>query len=298
MFKTVDLCWICEEKSLKVALKKTLECSGQQIKKYFSSKQQQKPVKFRDFISLPLNLVNHLKINPIYQGPEVKILLENRHFIVIHKPPGVHCHPHCYEDKDTILNFLVTKNKWDILNTNIQNYDRGLLYPLDYETSGVLLLARDEENFQLMRDNFSHLMKRKFYWVIVEGDFSKEGKWTHYFRPTGPKGLKQKVSHHDVEFGQEGTLSVFKVMCTRNKSLLLVHLKTGLRHQIRAQLSFLGFPILGDELYGGRQAERLFLHALRYETSEIYEDPEAELFSLFFDLNSALEMSHDMLRRF
>jgi 23S rRNA pseudouridine1911/1915/1917 synthase len=297
MLKAVEFCWICEEDSLEEALKKTLGCSGQQIKKYFSSKQQQKPVKLRDVISLPLNLVNHLKINPIYEGPEVKILLEDRHFIVIHKPPGVHCHPHSYEDKDTILNFLVTKKKWDVLNTNIQNYDRGLLYRLDYETSGVLLLARNEEKFQLMRDNFSHLMKRKFYWAVVEGEFNKEGKWTHYFRPTGPKGVKQKVSDQYLEFGHEGSLSVLKVMSTKNRSLLLVHLKTGLRHQIRAQLSFLGFPILGDELYGGQQAERLFLHALRYETSEIYEDPGPELFSLFFDLNRALEVSHDMFGR-
>jgi len=297
MFKTVEFCWVCEEHSLEEALKKTLGCSGQQIKKYFSSREQERPVKFRDVISLPLNLVNHLKINPTYEGPQAKILLENSDFIVIHKPPRVHCHPHSYEDKDTILNFLVTKKKWDVFNINTKNYDRSLLYRLDYETSGVLLLARNDENFKLMRDNFSHLMKRKFYWAIVEGDFDKEGKWTHYFRSTGPKGVKQKVSDQEIEFSHEGTLSVLKVMCIRNKSLVLVHLKTGLRHQIRAQLSFLGFPILGDELYGGRQAERLFLHALRYETSEIYEDPNAELFSLFFDLNRALEVSHDMFGR-
>ena len=90
-------------------------------------------------------------------------------------------------------------------------------------------------------------------------------------------------------------MSVFKISVGKGVSLVLVNLKTGLRHQIRAQLSFLGFPILGDELYGGRKAERVFLHALRYEFSDIVEDSNAELFNIFFDLNRALQMTHDMI---
>jgi 23S rRNA pseudouridine1911/1915/1917 synthase len=80
-----------------------------------------------------------------------------------------------------------------------------------------------------------------------------------------------------------------------DKSLLMIELKTGLRHQIRAQLSYLGFPILGDELYGGNKAERLYLHAWRYEWSEFVEDNHMDLFDRFFDLNRAFQMCHDML---
>ena len=96
----------------------------------------------------------------------------------------------------------------------------------------------------------------------------------------------------------EGSLEVKKIMTTGNNSLVLVNLQSGLRHQIRAQLAALGFPILGDELYGGSRAERLFLHAWRYEWSEIEEDNSADLFDGFFDLNSGLKMAHDMLRVF
>jgi 23S rRNA pseudouridine1911/1915/1917 synthase len=298
MPKFVELSWICDECSLKEALKKTLGSSGQQIKKYFSSKDQNRPVKTKEVIKLPIELVNNLKINPFYEGPDVKILSENENVIVLHKPPYVHCHPHSYHDQNTLLNFLVTKNKWDALRVNSLNYDRGLLYRLDFETSGVLVLAKNDNYFNLVRQNFTNAIRRKFYWVIVDGDFNKEGKWTHYFKATGHKGNKQKVLEVETEDSLSGTLSVLKVMSLKEKSLLLVNLNTGLRHQIRAQLSFLGFPILGDELYGGIKSERLFLHALRYEMSEIYEDPHAELFTLFFDLNSALQMSHDMFRCF
>ena len=298
MTPVIEFSWLHDESSLKEALKFTLGSSGQQIKKYFSSKEQARPVKARDIYRLPISLVNHMQINPEYQGPPVTIIMENEDIIVLHKPPFVHCHPHSYEDKDTLLNYLVSVNKWDSLLVNSESYDRGLLYRLDFETSGVIVLIKNEKYFRFMRENFDTTIKRKFYWAIVEGDFDKEGRWVHYFKSTGHKGVKQKVSDLELEEGHEGTLSVLKIMSDGDKSLLLVNLKTGLRHQIRAQLSFLGFPILGDELYGGRKAERLFLHALRYEFSVAVEDVNAELFDIFFDLNRALQMGHDMLGRF
>jgi 23S rRNA pseudouridine1911/1915/1917 synthase len=294
----IEFSWLTDEPTLKEALKKTLGCSGQLIKRYFSSKEQDRAVRAKEVARLPLSFVNHSKINPSYIGPEITIISEDENFLVLHKPAGVHCHPLSYDDKDTLLNFLVVQNKWAPLLVNEDHYDRGLLYRLDNETSGVMVLAKNEKTLKHIRDNFETAMKRKFYWAIVEGDFDKEGLWTHYFRGTGAKGLKQKVSDFEVQESHEGTLAVKKISTNQGKSLVLVKLKTGLRHQIRAQLAHLGFPLLGDELYGGKQAERLFLHAFRYEFSEIAEDPNAELFSLFFDLNGTLQMSHDMLGRF
>ncbi|WPU64421.1 RluA family pseudouridine synthase [Peredibacter starrii] len=294
----VELSWLYDDSSLKDALKKTLGASGQQIKRHFSSKEQDRPVKARSTSRLPLDFVNHMKINPVYVGPEVKIISETKDYIVLHKPPGVHCHPLCYTDKDTLLNFLVQEGKWEAVEVNRENYDRGLLYRLDHETSGVMVLAKTESFLKQIREHFSTAMKRKFYWAIVEGDFNKEGLWTHHFRASGVKGQKQKVSDEEHELSQPATLAVLKVSMNQGTSLLLVNLKTGLRHQIRAQLAHLGFPILGDELYGGRKAERLFLHALRYEFTDTVEDTTAELFNVFFDLNGSLQMSHDMFGRF
>ena len=294
----VEVSWLYDEASLKDALKNTLGSSGQLIKRYFSSKEQSRKIFARETIKLPLNLVNHMKINPEYVGPEIHIISETENYLAIHKPPGVHCHPLNYGDKDTLLNFLVTAKKWEGVLINESNYDRGLLYRLDHETSGIMIIAKNEKFLRYFRDNFSTEMKRKFYWAIVEGDFNKNGRWTHHFRSTGQKGVKQKVTDDSGFETQEGSLSVLKISYTEGLSLVLVNLKTGLRHQIRAQLAHLGFPILGDVLYGGRSADRLFLHALRYEFTEALEDPDAELFGVFFDLNGALQMGHDMLGRF
>lgn len=295
--ETIEFLWLHEESSQKKALQDVLGCSGQLLKHYFSSKELTRSLRSKEVCRYPLDLVNHLQINPVYLGPEVRVLGETQDYIVLHKPQGVHCHPLSYSDRDTLLNFLAQKGMWAPLSINTKSYDRGLLYRLDHDTSGLILLAKTRAFFDRIRGGFKTEVKRKLYLAIVEGEFNQEGVWTHYLSASGVKGSKQKVRNESFHDGAEATLSVMKVLSENGKSLLLVNLKTGLRHQIRAQLAHLGFPILGDELYSGRKAERLFLHAWRYEWDEEWEDADAELFDRFFDLNRALQMGHDMLRR-
>ena len=294
----IEFCWLNDWPLLKSALQETLGSSGQLLKKHFSSKELARSIRKGEVIRLPVDLINHMGINPIFIGPTPSVIKETADYIVIHKPAGVHTHPHCYSDQDTLLNFLAQNGCWKALDVNKLNYDRGLLYRLDFETSGIMLAAKNEKYFSEMRTNFKTAMKSKFYWAIVEGDFNQEGSWTHYFKGSGAKGAKQRVEVSRFPESDEGSLEVKKVMTSNDKSLLLINLNSGLRHQIRAQLAALGFPILGDELYGGNQAERLFLHAWRYEWTEIEEDNSADLFDCFFDLNSGLKVSHDMLRVF
>lgn len=294
--KKIEFQFLYAEGSLKEALQRLLGCSGQLLKKFFSAKELSYPIQERQLIRLPIDLVNHLMINPNYEGPSIKILKETNDYLAIHKPGGVHSHPHSYNDSDTVLNFLQEENHFSCLSVNNKNYDKGLLFRLDYETSGVLIIAKSETFFEMMRSQFDKIMKRKLYLVIVEGTFNQEGEWTHFFLATGPKGSKQKVYSQRVDGSHQGTLKIKKITESEGKSLLLVELKTGLRHQIRAQLAFLGFPILGDELYGGAKSARLFLHAWRYEWEQIIEDENADLFERFFDLNRAFKMCHDVLR--
>ena len=294
----VEFQWLNDSPSHKSALQEVLNCSGQLLKKHFSSKELSRPIKIRDTSRLPLDLVNHLSINPVFKGPRPYVIKETKNYLVIHKPAGVHSHPLCYSDQDTLINFLAEGGYWESLRVNQLSYDRGLIFRLDFETSGIMLVAKNQQYFEEMRLNFKDKMKRKLYWAIVEGHFDQEGFWTHYFKPTGLKGSKQKVelqTHPDALMGQ---LEVSSIMTLNDKTLVMVNLSSGLRHQIRAQLAALGFPILGDELYGGQKAERLFLHAWRYEWDEIEEDRQADLFDSFFDLDRALEMSQDMLRTF
>jgi len=294
----VEVQWLYDELDLKSALTQLLNCSGQLLKKYFSKKELSSPVKAKSIFKLPLNLVNHLLINPIYVGPKIDILYEDEKILAIHKPFNIHSHPLIYEDQNTVLNFLAMENKLETLRVNEKNYDRGLLYRLDFPTSGLLILSKDESELMNWRKFFQEKMKKKYYLAIVEGDFNKEGHWVHYFKPFGEKGAKQVVSEKESPTASRGEFKLKKIDVYNNHTLLLIDLKTGLRHQIRAQLAALGFPILGDTLYGGSPSSRLFLHCFRYEFSFALEDQNAELFERFFDLNRAFKMCHDMIGSF
>jgi 23S rRNA pseudouridine1911/1915/1917 synthase len=294
--KKIEFQFLNAEGSLKEALQHLLGCSGQLLKKFFSSKELSRGIKEREVISLPLEFVNHLQINPEYNGPEVRILKETDDFIAIHKPGCIHSHPLTYKDTNTVLNFLQASNKIEGLKVNQQHYDRGLIFRLDFETSGLMIIAKTSDFFEKMRGHFETVMKKKLYLAVVEGTFDQEGEWVHFFQGSGVKGAKQKVTSQRAKDSHEGILKVKKIQEQSGKSLLLVELQTGLRHQIRSQLAFLGFPILGDELYGGNKAPRLFLHAWRYEWDQVVEDQNADLFDRFFDLHSAFQVSHDVLR--
>lgn len=294
----VEFCWLIDQISLKGALQDLLGCSGQLLKKNFSSKELLIPIRAQRPYRLPLNLVNHKKINPIYLGPDASVLAEQENYLVIHKPANIHSHPHEYSDKNTILNFLTTTPFAKYLEVNPENYDRGLLYRLDFETSGLLLMAKSTSYYDQIRVNFNQLMKSKYYLAVVDGEFNKDGFHQHSFKAIGEKGSKQKVLPAYERGDALGELEVRLVDYQEGKSLLLVNLHSGLRHQIRAQLAYLGFPILGDTLYGGHKAQRLFLHAYRYEFESIEEDRKAELFDSFFDLNRCFQMCHDMFSLF
>ncbi len=236
-------------------------------------------------IKIPINILNHLLINPEYEGEAIQTLYEDDLFIAINKPSKIHCHPLSYDEKDNCLSFLSSSHRLE----NKSSYDRTLLYRLDYETSGVLTLAKNESDYKEIRENFDEIVIEKIYFAIVEGKGLEKGIHTHHFSASEHKGHKQK----EDPIGRSAKLEIWDIIEHENQNLSLVKLKlkTGIRHQIRVQLSHLGHPILGDELYGGSPAKRLFLHAYKYSfrfKDKDYEftSSQAWLFDEFFNLNS------------
>ncbi|MBC7537787.1 MAG: RNA pseudouridine synthase [Bacteriovorax sp.] len=181
------------------------------------------------------------------------------------KPANIFVHPLIYDEKNNCLSFL-RAHKPAYLNVNTKNYDRGLLYRLDFETSGVLVYVKKEEAYQFLRENFKTIAKKKTYLCLVEGECSLVGAFTHYFSSKDIKGKRVIVSDNQST-GDKGELSLKALHydLKTNTTLMEVDLKTGLRHQVRAQLAFLGFPLRGDLFYGGKAGKRLYLHALNYQ---------------------------------
>lgn len=289
--KEIECCILDEFPSRSEGIRFLLGCSKAQIKKAeLPKKWLDLPNKKGELWRLPIDLVNYGKIFPHYEGPSTKILQESTHFLAVHKPSNIHSHPLRYSDTNTVLNALYDLNQSELLEINTENYDRSLLYRLDFETSGVVIFAKSEKAYQEVRENFNSLAREKIYLAIVHGKVEKKGSFTHYFKSSGVGGEKQKVFSDGDGHRGELELSALEYSAEQDLSLVKIVLKTGLRHQIRAQLAFLGHPLLGDELYGGKKAQRLFLHAYRYSLQAMNEsfsvvDPDLDLFNSFFDVN-------------
>ena len=216
-------------------------------------------------LSLPLNFVNDGEINPEYIGPLIDIIYEDENFLVMDKPANLFVHPLVYDEKNNCLSFL-RNYKPASLKVNVKNYDRGLLYRLDFETSGVLVYVKIEAAYQYLRGHFRTIAKKKTYHCLVEGECQLEGSFTHFFSSKDLKGKHVTVSENESK-GDKGELSLKTLGYNpmTDTTLMEVDLTTGLRHQIRAQLAYLGYPLRGDVFYGGKEANRLYLHALNYQ---------------------------------
>src|SRR5690606_6892948 len=164
-------------------------------------------------------------------------------------------------EKDNLLVFLRQYN-YLLLDVNKDSYDRGFLFRLDYETSGLCFYAKSDELYKFVRTHFLDVAKKQEYYATVEGklEVGEEKRLASHLAPYGERGHLMRV----IEGKEPNAFLSYKSLayCQKeNISLLVIQLETGMRHQIRAQLSSVGYPILGDFLYGGREAPRLFLHA-------------------------------------
>lgn len=289
----IDLCFLNDFDSAQTALIKALGLSKSKIKKQLSKDFLNLKIDKGKAYKLPIDLINFGIINPSYEGPEIEILFEDERLIAINKPQNIHSHPLTYSEKDNCLSFLRDKNFFKKSEfCNEKNLDPGLLYRLDFETSGVIFLVKKKKDFEEIRQNFSHSAKKKTYLAIVEGKIEKEGEFRHFFKAYGEKGKKIKVS--DSRFFEsglgEGKIKIKNLGHDKGLSLVSIELGAGIRHQIRAQMAYLGHPILGDTFYGGKEADRLFLHAYLYQISfgdKAYEVKtlNAPLFDQFFNLD-------------
>jgi len=294
---TPTLCCLSNEESLENFLMESTGVSRQRLKKSNLSKNYLKSnLKSRQELFLPTSLLNAGMISADYQGAPVEILYEDDLILAVNKPGQIHCHPLSYDEHDNLLSGLRSMKKFDVLRVNSDQYDRGLLHRLDFETSGVVLLAKNDDIYKAAREH-AEFMKKKEYFCLVEGHFEEGEEHMHFLKASGAKGSKQivvedsphrafmrtKLAHYNEE---------------KNVSLVWVELVTGIRHQIRVQMSALGYPLIGDTFYGGCEAPRLFLHSYHYSflvNQQIYNvtAERAPLFLDFLNLDSGLEVLGD-----
>lgn len=186
----------------------------------------------------------------------LEVVYEDQDIIVINKEAGIATMPSLNHRTGTVANGLLGY----YVKNNIP-YTIHIVTRLDRDTSGLMLIAKHRYSHSLLAESQTHGKLKREYVAIVEGHMkNKRGTISAKIARKEGSIIERTVS----ELGQEA-ITHFEVLRESNDhSLVHVVLGTGRTHQIRVHFSYLGHPLIGDDLYGGKN-DQLTRHALHCE---------------------------------
>ena len=192
------------------------------------------------------------------------IIFENDDLIVVNKPAGMVVHPAAGHSSGTLVNAVLG---YDPGMEGIGGEERpGVVHRLDKETSGLILLAKNERAHRWLQDQFRLRKVEKAYLALVDGKPPTPSGRVETYIGRDPSHRKRMAVVSESR-GREAISEYKTVESFRNHTLLEFHPLTGRTHQIRLHCEFLECPIVGDPVYGRKkpsvEIKRHFLHAYR-----------------------------------
>jgi 23S rRNA pseudouridine1911/1915/1917 synthase len=207
--------------------------------------------------------IPEIKVNTLQpESIPLTILYEDENVLVLDKAAGMVVHPSAGHQTGTLVHAVLSHVPQAI---NVGGVERpGVVHRLDKDTSGIILMAKNDTSHQWLQKQFKDRLVEKSYLTLVTG---------HPPTPVGrieapigrdPKDrLRMAVLSDDR--GKHAITSYTTLKRYRDNSLLQVDIFTGRTHQIRVHMKFIGCPVVGDVLYGIKRPalriERQFLHA-------------------------------------
>lgn len=176
----------------------------------------------------------------------LNIVWENENMLVVNKPSGMLTHPTTIETSGTLVNALLYKYGNNLSDIN-GDFRRGILHRLDRNTSGLLMIAKNNKTHEFLVDNMKQHKITKKYLAVVKGIIDKDEFTIN--KPIG-RHLTQPHKMMVREDGKEAISEVKVLERYKDASLAEVKIITGRTHQIRVHLSSIGHPIYNDTLYG------------------------------------------------
>lgn len=211
-------------------------------------------VKPGDSVDIRINL-DKLRAIPAIPLP---IVYEDDDCLVIDKPAGILTHSKgAFNPEGTVATFIRPK-----INKELSGDRAGIVHRLDRATSGLIICAKHPTAVSWLQKQFSERKVKKTYYAVIQGQLTpaeavidmpieRHPKTPKLFRAS----LQGKPALTEYMVSQSGT----------HYSLIELRPKTGRTHQLRVHLKQLGHPIVGDTLYDGEPADRLYLHATELE---------------------------------
>lgn len=232
--------------------------------------------------------------NLIAEDIPLDIIFENDDLMVVNKPAGMVVHPAAGHSSGTLVNAALGH---DPEIEGIGGEERpGVVHRLDKDTSGLILLAKNERAHRWLQDQFRLRIVEKTYLALVDGKPPTPSGRVETFIGRDPKNRKRMANVSKTK-GREAVSEYKTLESFKNHTLLEFHPFTGRTHQIRLHCAFLKCPIVGDPIYGRKTPtlplKRHFLHAFRLQIT-LPNENESRVFEA--PLPVELEEALDQLR--
>ena len=215
-----------------------------------------------DEIIIEVPEVETTEIKP--ENIKIDVVYEDSDIAVINKQAGLVVHPAHGHYSGTLVNAILYHIK-DLSGINGE-IRPGIVHRLDKDTSGLIVIAKNDKVHAALTEMFQEKKIRKTYLAILKGKLNKsEGKIVTQIGRD--KNDRKKMTVIDDVAKGKNAITNYRVISQNNLfTLVKVNIETGRTHQIRVHMRHLGYPILGDSVYGRKDNEkRQMLHAYKLE---------------------------------
>jgi 23S rRNA pseudouridine1911/1915/1917 synthase len=231
------------------SLKKIIELKQVKVNN-FTVESSSKKLKKNDNIEIDLILKDEIKILPA--NIKLNIVYEDNDILIVNKPAGMVVHPGAGNHNDTLVNALIYKYKKKLSNVN-GNIRPGIVHRIDKETSGLLVVAKNNKAHSSLGKQFSdHTIKRTYQGLCggivrplngrIDTLIGRSRKNRQLMSVTEISGKKAVTNY--------STIKVFEIKDIPKISFIECELETGKTHQIRVHMAYKGCSLLGDQQYG------------------------------------------------
>lgn len=198
------------------------------------------------------NLIEEKSLNIEPEDIPLEVVWEDENMAVVNKPSGMLTHPTPLETSGTLVNALLYKYGVDGLSDLNGEFRRGIVHRLDRNTSGLLMIAKNNKAHEYLANLIKNHDMTKKYHAVLKGDYPLDEDVIN--EPIG----RHKIQPHKMTVTPDGkpSTTILKVL-ERFKEATYVELTlvTGRTHQIRVHASFRHYPVFNDTLYGAGQGK-------------------------------------------
>lgn len=223
-------------------------------------------------------------INIVGENIPLDILYEDEYLLVINKKSGMVTHPAPGNYHGTLVNALIYK--YNLSNDNLRP---GIVHRLDKDTSGLMVVAKNDKVHELLADMIKRHDIKRTYLALVEGTFNHETGTID--APIG-RDDKNREKMKVTDVNAKDAITHFKVLKRYNNATLLeCNLETGRTHQIRVHMAYINHPVVNDPIYGKKISDNdfgqllhstkiSFNHPIKNELISLEKDAPSEFYEL------------------